>query len=142
VTWTPSPDSSSTPFVICIVGKVNFGATLDSLIAKESIQGRKITTRRLSSINDAESCHIVFLAMSEESRLTKDLDALKDKPILTVSSLPGFLEHGGVIQFISQGNRVRFAVNLAAAAQSRIALSSELLKVALYVNPKRSEEAQ
>jgi hypothetical protein len=127
--------------VICIVGKDDFGTTLDWLISNESIQGRKVTTRRLSSVLGAESCHIVFLGVSEESRLARDLDALKDKPVLTVSSLPGFLEHGGMIQFVLKENNVRFAVNLSAAAQSRIALSSELLKVALYVNPKSSEEA-
>ncbi len=66
--------------------------------------------------------------------LKRDLDALNKKPILTVSSLPQFLERGGMIQFLLQNRRVRFAVNLPAAERTGLAMSSELLKVAIYVS--------
>ena len=46
-----------------------------------------------------------------------------------------------MIQFVLQGNRVRFSVNLSSAVKARLGLSSELLKVALYVNSKPSQEA-
>jgi hypothetical protein len=132
VNWPAEPPAA--PFSICVLGD-DFAKTLDSLIANESIQGRKIAARRLSSVADADRCQILFLGVSEESRLTKDMAALKGKPILTVSSLPRFLDEGGNIQFLMQNNRVRFAINLAAAEKSGLTLSSELLKVAVSVSP-------
>jgi hypothetical protein len=132
----------STSFSICILGEDGFGGALDSLVANESIEGRKIVVRRPASAAAANNCQIVFIAPSEEPRLARDLAALEKKPVLTVSTLPGFLEHGGMIEFVLQSNRVRFAVNLAPAEQSGLALSSELLKVAVRVDTKPALEAK
>jgi hypothetical protein len=129
-------------FSICILGEDSFGGTLDSLVANELVEGRKIVARRLSSASSANNCQIVFIAASEETRLAKDLAAFEKKPVLTVSNLPGFLEHGGMIQFLLQNNRVRFAVNLTQAEQSSLTLSSELLKVAVRVDAKPASEAK
>jgi hypothetical protein len=142
VRWPAAQAQDSGPFAICILGDDGFGDTLNSLISNETLRGRKVVARRLPSPAAAVDCQIVFLGQSEETRLAKDLTALQKKPILTVSSLPGFLEHGGVIQFLLQNKRVRFAVNLAAAEPTGLALSSELLKVALYVNTNSTPEAK
>jgi hypothetical protein len=142
VYWPGDPSGASTPFTICILGDDPFGEDLNTLVANETIQGRPITTKHLSSASSSDTCQIVFLGLSEQARLAKDLTELSKRPILTVSNLPGFLEYGGVIQFLQQNNRVRFAVNLTPAEQSGLVLSSELLKVAMYVDGKPSTEVK
>jgi YfiR/HmsC-like len=142
VRWPADPAAASVPFTICILGDDPFGGKLDSLVANETIQGRPIAVKRLSSTSGADNCQIVFLGLSEQARLTKDLADLNKKPALTVSNLPGFLEHGGMIQFLQQQNKVRFAVNLTSAEQPGLALSSELLKVAVHVESKAALEVK
>jgi hypothetical protein len=140
VRWPADPAPPSAPFSICILGDDGFGETLDSLIANETVSGRKIAARRLSSPAAAGDCQIVFLGQSEEPRLAKDLGALRKKPVLTVSAIPAFLDRGGMIQFLLQNKRVRFAVNLPAAGDSGLSLSSELLKVAVSVKTGTPQE--
>ena len=53
--------------------------------------------------------------------------------------MPQFAKRGGMIQFVMDGDRVRFLVNLSAAERSGLTLSSELLKVAVSV--KRDGQA-
>ncbi len=53
--------------------------------------------------------------------------------------MPDFLSHGGMIQFQLVEKRVRFSVNLNAVDRSGLAMSSELLKVALSVKGKVPE---
>jgi YfiR/HmsC-like len=142
VRWPADTDTGTPPFSICIVGDDPFGQRLDRLVANESIQGHPILMRRLQTVSAATACQIVFLGASEEPRLAKDLAELQKKPVLTVSSLPDFLDHGGMIQFLQINNKVRFAVNLAAAEQAGITFSSELLKVAVTVDSKASPEGQ
>ena len=142
VNWPTPSEATSEPFTICIVGKDNFGPVLDSLIANETIQGRKIIARRIPSIAGADTCQLVFLGESEDSRLNADLEALNGKPVLTVSNLPRFVERGGMIQFLSKDNRIRFAVNLTSAEHAHLTLSSELLKVAVFVNSTPGEDAR
>jgi hypothetical protein len=142
IEWPAPPDATAAPFSICVVGKDEFGATLDSLIQNETVNGRAIVVKRLPTVTDADACQILFLGSTEEARLARDLDTVKAKPILTVSSIPGFLDHGGMIQFLVGDNRVRFAVNLAPATRAHLTLSSELLKVAVYVNSKPAQGGQ
>jgi hypothetical protein len=139
VRWPADPNAVSAPFTICILGNDPFGEKLNTLVANDAIQGRPISTKHLSSTAEANSCQIVFIGITEQTRLTKDLAELNKTPALTVSNLPGFLDHGGMIQFLQQNNRVRFAVNLAPAEQSGLVLSSELLKVAVYVTPAEAK---
>jgi hypothetical protein len=54
--------------------------------------------------------------------------------------MPAFLDRGGMIQFMVQDKRVRFAVNLAPALQAHLNVSSELLKVAVAVQGNPAEE--
>jgi hypothetical protein len=142
VNWPPESVSPSAPFTICTLGNEDFRGALDALTSNESLQGRKIIVRHLTSIIGAGTCQILFLGQSEDVRMAKDLNAVKLKPILTVSSDPEFLNHGGMIQFIVQDKRVRFAVNLSPALQAHLAVSSELLKVAVAVQGKPAEEAK
>jgi hypothetical protein len=73
------------------------------------------------------------VSSSEESQLPSVLQTAGGAGILTVSDLPQFAARGGMIQFVSQGNRIRFEVNLTAVEQANLTLSSELLKVATAV---------
>lgn len=142
IQWPADPAAASQPFSICILGQDIFGRKLDDLIADDRIQGRRIVARRLASPDSANNCQIVFLALSEDPHLKKDIDVLSKRPILTVSDLPLFLERGGMIQFLLENQRVRFAVNLPAAKRDGLAMSSELLKVARYVNRTETGEAK
>jgi hypothetical protein len=47
--------------------------------------------------------------------------------------MPQFTQHGGMIQFVTEANRVRFEVNLTSAERTGLTLSSQLLKVAIGV---------
>jgi len=139
----PAGAPQDTPtFAICILGEDGIGTPLDGLVANESIQGHKIVTRKLTAPAEVANCQIVYIGQSEEPRIERDLTALAGKPVLTVSSVSGFLERGGMIQFILQNKRVRFAVNLTAAERTHLELSSELLKVAVRVDAKPALEAK
>lgn len=136
VRWQADHISPSESLEICVLGKDPFGAVLDSTIAGESIDGRKITVRRIARLQDAAPCSILFVGASEASRLASILTAAQHFNALTVSDLPHFVEQGGMIGFVTQEGRIRFDVNRAAAEQSHLILSSELLKVATKVIEK------
>ena len=139
VSWPADPNSAAAPFSICTLGNQDFQAPLDAVTSNATLQGRKIVVRHLASIATSDGCQILFLGESEAAHLARDLAVVRQKPILTVSDLPAFLTHGGMIQFVIQDKRVRFAVNLQPALQARLTVSSELLKVALSVQGNTAE---
>jgi hypothetical protein len=130
LTASPAPAAG---FAVCVLGRDPFGPTLDAVVDGETIDGRPVVARRLTSGSNAAGCRILFISLSEGVNLKKILQSIDRTPMLTVSELPQFAEQGGMIQFVSEGNRVRFAVNVTATEDAGLMLSSELLRVALTI---------
>jgi hypothetical protein len=132
VRWQDQSPSTAS-IQICVLGKDPFGTVLDSTVAGESIEGRKIIVKRVVKVQDAATCNILYISSSEESRLGFILSSVQHFAPLTVSDIPNFVERGGMIEFVQQQGKIRFEVNLLAAERSHVSLSSELLKVAVKV---------
>jgi len=129
-------------FDICIVGEDPLGHTLDDITANEELDSKPVRVVRLKTAAEARGCAVAYISSSEGARVGADLEALRGQPVLTVSDDANFLQHGGMIQFVTVGNHVRFAVNLNAARNAQLGLSSELLKVAISVNGQTSTGVQ
>jgi len=126
-----NPDSGDT-VTIGILGENPFGSALDPLTFK-TVKGKKVVIRQLQNVQDAGHCQVVFISASEKGRLPQILDALQHHCVLTVSEVDGFAQHGGIINLIAEGNKVRFEINPVAAEKARLNLNPQLLKVARVV---------
>jgi hypothetical protein len=128
-------------FNICVLGQDPFGPALDATFAGETINGKSVVARRISTPQESDNCRILFMSSAEDGRIGKVIEALNKEAILTVSDMPEFSQHGGMIQFVLEGKKVRFEVNLTAVQHAGLTLSSELLKVATTVrrNPSTGD---
>jgi len=129
-------------FDVCVLGHDYMGRQLDDIAANQTIGERPVRVLRIADAYGARDCDIVFLSIDEGDGIPLDLDAIGKADVLTVSDAPDFLKYGGMIQFVTEDNRVRFAVNLDAVNHTHIVLSSELLRVASSVSGKSQPEAQ
>jgi hypothetical protein len=127
------PDS---PIVIGILGTDPFGETIDRVIENKKLGGRSVIIRRLKwgkDLKELRECHILFVSSSEKEHLTDMLNTVKWLPILTIGETPGFASRGGIINLTLEGNKVRFEVNVEAAKQANLNISSRLLALARIV---------
>jgi len=123
-----------TPFVIGVVGSDPFGEVLDEIARTKKVEGRPIVVRRLASAADYGPCHIVFVpssatAAEREAAIRKAHGA----PVLLVGEDSGFAQRGGTVNFLVEDNKVRFEINVDAAKQQRLKISSKLLSLAKIV---------
>lgn len=125
--------STGDSFDICVLGQDPFGADLNHAVANETIAGKHVIARQIHLAGDAASCRVLFISSTENKRLKQILVSLGAASVLTVSDLPGFTEHGGMVEFVLEDNKVRFKVNSASVQRAGLTLSSELLKVATAV---------
>jgi hypothetical protein len=88
----------------------------------------------LSAPDAAASCQLVFLGKVDETVAAGALDAVKGKPVVTVTD-SGLKAHG-VISFVIQGNHVRFDIDDTVAAQGGMVISSKLLSLAHAVKTR------
>jgi hypothetical protein len=115
---------------LCVLGSDPFGQTLDQVVSGKEVNGRPVEVRRVQAPAVPPHCHILFLSGSEDERLGQHLRHLRHVSVLTVSDVDGFAERGGVIGMRMDQNKVRFEVNMIAARDAKLKLSSQLLKVA------------
>lgn len=126
------PDAD-TSLVIGVLGDDPFGSFLDQTVRDERLGGRPFQVRRYQHVDEIKTCHILFISRSEGGRTEGILAGLRQRPILTVSDADGFAERGGMIRFVTDRNRIRLAINLAAAEEAHLTISSKLLRVAEIV---------
>ncbi|GAB4263327.1 MAG: hypothetical protein Kow0092_14140 [Deferrisomatales bacterium] len=120
------------PFVLGILGEDPFGAALDPLVGR-SVKGHALEIRHYRSAEEAAACHLLYVSRSEWPRAARALDSVSSRPILTVGDADGFAEGGGMIGLLTRGERVRFEINLRAAREAGLQLSSKLLYLAVRV---------
>jgi hypothetical protein len=125
--------ASDTPLVICVLGNDPFGDALDQTVRDERLGSRPFQVRRYHSVDEIKTCHILFINRLDGDRPEVILAGLKDRPILTVSDADGFARRGGMIRFVTDRNRIRLQLNLAATEAAHLTISSKLLRVAEIV---------
>lgn len=130
VDWPPH---ASPEMVLCVLGSDPFGPTLDSLNGK-LLKDKTLSVRRIASVTQNRICHVLFVSASESGNLPSLLKILRDMPVLTVSDTEGAAAQGIMIEIVVvEQRKLGFKINLKAARQSRLEISSQLLKLAQTV---------
>ena len=120
------------PFSICVLGNGPLGVALDALHGK-TIKGRRVVVRHVSQVEEKGACPILVIGKSERSRLHALLRQLNQHGVLTIGDAPRFASAGGIVGFVELGGNITFEINLEAARQSGLKISSQLLKLAHIV---------
>ncbi len=133
VEWPASSFTSTTaPLQLCVLGNNTLYADLQNIVAEKSIDSRPLQVRRVE-MSEIKGCHVLFIGSVESYRLQQALQAAQGASVLTIGDVAGFLDQGGIINFIFDQNRIRFDVNLKAAQTAQLQLSSKLLSLAKSV---------
>ena len=132
--FTTWPDSvfagPGAPITFCVIGKHEFGEAFDSVQGK-SVAGRTVIVKYLTSYRNKDQCQVVYVAPSERPRLPKIVSTSKEIHALTVSDIEGFGESCGIIRMVrGSDDRIGFEINVKAAEESGLKLSSKLLNLA------------
>jgi hypothetical protein len=133
-TWPKeSFERKDQPIEILVVGKDPFGGVLEATFRDKTLHGRKVSFQRAEKVPKEISSHLVFCCGLSSARLAELLALCKGSPVLLVGDEEGLAERGTCASFYIDDNKVRFAINMEAAKRNRLAISSELLKLARIV---------
>jgi hypothetical protein len=134
VEWPPEAfKSPHDPFVICVLGRNPFGATLAGLVAGKVVGNRALMLRELMDVREAEGCHILFISASEHLRFRAILSSLREQSIFSIGDTNDFVSEGGVANLRIENGRVRIEINVVAAKEKNLRISSRLMGLARIV---------
>jgi len=125
------------PIVLGVVGVSPFGSALEELNSGARTNQRSFSIKYYRSIEERESCHMLFICSSEANHVEEILEKVGNAPVLVVGDSPGLAEKGVAINFLIEDNKVRFEANPEAAKQAHLQISSKVLRLAkAVVGPK------
>ena len=134
VEWpTSAYADAQAPTILCILGRDPFGDSLTSLVAKQTASGRAVQIRRLANDKGIRDCYLVYISSSERKSIAEIFKTLRGTSVLTVGEMAQFAARGGIIQFGLEDKEVRFDVNMDAAREAGLKISSRLLVLARVV---------
>jgi hypothetical protein len=132
VDWpAPSFPDANSPIVIGVVGENPFGNALEQLAQGRRINGRAILVKPIHSAAAAKGTHLLFFTAAEEGRFNGMRDNLG--AVLTVGESDSFSRKGGMINFVFEGEKIRFEINAGQAEAMGLKISAQLQKLATKV---------
>jgi hypothetical protein len=131
VQWPPGGFAApNSPIVIGVLGDNPFHNDLERTIQNKLVDYHPLLIREFHSPAEATNCQILFISASEKKQLPEILKILRGSSILTVSETEGFVEAGGIINFMQAGTKLRFQINQESATKAGLKISSKLLSLA------------
>ncbi len=127
-TFAPGRRQGDGDLVVCIEDGDPLAPALGKLEGKPSGAGRLIVRR--SGWPFASGCGMAFVSQRHAS--ASALGALADQGVLTVGETADFADNGAV-RLITIGRQTRFEINNSVAKRAGIALSAQLLHLAVKV---------
>jgi hypothetical protein len=132
--------ATNSPIVVGIFGDDNVANEFATMIENgRTVGGRPVKLKRINREDQiGTDCHVLFISTAERQRIPSILQKVKGTGVLTVSDNEGedFLAQGGVINLVHRDRKIRLQVNLTAASQAHLKISSRLLVVADEVRGK------
>ena len=124
-------------------------------------QGKKVKDKKIQVVYLSEkdinakypkslkNCTVLFFHAQHDKKRGKDesyqydlkkiLALIKGKSVLTIGETKGFLEQGGMINFVVAEKKIRFEINLVALEQAKLKARAQLLKLAKRVVQKKKK---
>jgi hypothetical protein len=133
VTWPPAafPDAAS-PIVVAVLGDADLASALVTYVPGREVNGRSLTIRAVTSLSSLGRVHAVYLARLSAAELAAAA-AMLSGPVLILTDTTDALENGSVVNFLHNGERFGFEVDVMAANARSLAVSAQLLTAALRV---------
>lgn len=115
---------------LCIFGTDPFDDFIDEVleVKQQQISLHKVRIIRLQKDASLDDCHALFISKNEMQYFNFEKTTRND--LLLVGEAPDFVRRGGLINFFIKKDSIRFEINFTVLKQSKLKISSQLLKLA------------
>ena len=134
VSWpAQSFAAADSPIVVGVLCQTAIAAELETTVKNRKVNGRAIAVLRMNGPEQAASTNMVFVCASEDAQFAAVRKAIATSPVLTVGESASFGQQGGMINFVLEGDKIRFEINTDSAENAGLKISAQLQKLAVAI---------
>jgi hypothetical protein len=128
------PDEASAgDFVVGVMGEDNVFNTLKAWYDGKPKGAKKYVIKKLSTAEEAASCHVVYLGKSKSKEFENIKNAIAGKPVLTVTDGSGLGQKGSCINFRVIDGKLKWELNQATFTSSNLKVSGQLASMSILI---------
>ncbi len=126
-------DKQSGDFVIGVLGDSPITENLNKMAALKKVGAQTIKIVIFQSVNEINSCHMLFVPLEKSSSIAAVKSRLADNSTLIITEKDGMAKQGSNINFIVVDGKLRFELNREETEKSNLKISSDLIKLAILI---------
>jgi hypothetical protein len=134
-----STNASDKPFIFGFLDECPVQSDLRRVVETRTVGNRPVKIQVFTNVADLAACQVVYVRPEDMNRWNRIREVLGNRPVLTVGEQNGFLNQGGMIEFVRRDINIRFRVNAPVLRQSGLTVSSKLLAIAETWEPPKKE---
>jgi hypothetical protein len=121
-------------FIIGILGNSPMTKELEIIAGKQKVGTQSILVKTFNSIDEIDNCHILYVPASKSSSLAQIIEKLSGKSVLVVTDKEGLATQGSCINYIKDGDRIKYELNKKNIEKRGMVVSSNLVTLGISVN--------
>jgi hypothetical protein len=137
--FTQKNNSDINPYTITILHN-KYGSLFTDLFKEIKINNKNVQILYIDDIHKLKESNVLFIFDTPIKELNEILSFIKNKHILTISTMRGFAQRGGMIQIYAQNQKLKLNVNLDRVKKEKIYINSALLRIASIVKGGDTDE--
>ena len=126
--------ASANDFIIGVMDHQPLMMELEKIATTKSLGERKIAVKSIKTIDDINSCNILFLSNTQSGKLNDILTKFHHDPILIISEQEGLARKGSGINFFFVDGKMRFEFNLKSIEDRGIKMPANLKSLGVQVD--------
>lgn len=121
-------------FILGVYGDSPIMKELQSLASLKKLKGRNIIVKKITSDNEAEGCHLVYIVPSKSNIIKTFSESNRGKPLLIVAEREGMAKKGAAMSFVTMENdQLKFDINKAIIEKQNLKIPQSLIALGLLV---------
>jgi hypothetical protein len=132
IEWPASQRTGT--FIIGVLGNSSMTAELNTIAGKQKVGTQNIVVKTFNSVNDIEDCNILYLPTSKSSLIGEVINKIAGKPMLIISDKNGLAAQGACINYVMDGDKLKYEINKGSIEKRGLSVSSALLALGIVVN--------
>jgi hypothetical protein len=128
---------TNAPFVVAVVDDGPLTTELEQVANSRKVGGRVLIIKQVKAPAEMRGVHMVFFHDLPDSRVKEWLTAAHAAGVLTVGESEAFFKQGGMINFLLEGEKIRFEINVDQTETAGLKISAQLQKLAKSVRHKQ-----
>lgn len=136
--FTQKNNSEINPYTITVLNN-QFGNLFTEMFKEIQVNDKDVQIFYIDDINQLQSSNVLFIFDTPIDELTKIFSLIKNKRILTISTMRGFAQRGGMVQIYSQNQKLKLKINLDSVKKEGIYVNSALLRIASIIQGDKND---